>query len=59
MSPKIKLFILTIIVMKMLECGQERMIEGRKEERRSVNRPRVNEIFGQRSHASGYTIFST
>ena len=30
-----------------------------REERRSVNRPRVNEIFGQRSHASGYTIFST
>ena len=36
---------------------QERMIE--KEERRSVNRPRVNEIFCLQSHASGYTIFSS
>ena len=26
-------------------------------EGRSVNRPRVNDIFGMRSHASGYTIF--
>ena len=29
----------------------------KKEERRSVNRPRVNEIFGLHSHASGYSIF--
>ena len=33
------------------------MVE-KKVERRSVNRPRVNEIFGLGSHASGYTIFS-
>ena len=28
----------------------------KKEERRSVNRPHVNEIFGLRSHVSEYTI---
>ena len=34
------------------------MIEREKKEEWSVNRPRVSEIFGRRSQASGYTIFS-
>ena len=43
----------------ILPSGVHNEEGGGGEGRRSVNRPRINEIFGMCSHASGYPIFST